>query len=191
VVLEAPQRRLIALAVVAALAGCGGSQSLVPTQKLPQLVLQPGDLPPAFEQFDGGRQVRLDAPPGPRADASRFGRENGWKARYHRGGGASTRGPLVVSSLADLFAQASGAEDDLDAYREQLAAVPGARLLADPQLADGAVASSSEQAGGGRTYTVAWRDRNVTASLTVDGFHVALGDALRLARAQERRIAGA
>jgi hypothetical protein len=192
VVLEAPRRRLIAFALVAALAGCGGSHAeLVPKEKLAQLVLQPGDLPPAFGQFDGGRLVQLDAPPGPRADPARFGREDGWKARYHRAGGESTRGPLVVSSRADLFAKASGAADDLDAYREQLSVVPGARLLADPQLGDGAVASTSQQAGGGRTYTVAWRDRNVSASVAVDGFHVALADVLRLARAQERRIARA
>jgi hypothetical protein len=192
VVLEAPRRPLIAFALVALLAGCGGSDvTLVPKGKLAQLVLQPGDLPSVFQQFDGGRQVQLDAPPGPRADAARFGREDGWKARYHRGGDASTRGPLVVSSRADLFAETGGAKDDLDAYREQLSAVPGARLLADPQLGDGAAAATSTQAGGARTYTVAWRDRNVTASVPVDGFHVALGDALRLARAQERRISRA
>lgn len=190
-VLEAPRRRLIAVALVAALAGCGGHADLVPKGKLAQLVLQPADLSAAFVQFDGGRQVRLDAPPGPRGNPTRYGREDGWKARYHRAGDAATRGPLVVSSRADLFAKAGGAEDDLKAYREQLAAVPGARLLDDPQLADGAVASTSQQAGGARTYTVAWRDRNVSASIEVNGFHLALADALRLARAQERRIAGA
>ena len=190
-VLEAPRRRLIALALLAALAGCGGSHdSLVAKQKLAQLVLQPGDLPAAFQQFDGGRQVQLDAPTGPRASATRFGREDGWKARYHRAGDAATRGPLVVSSRADLFARTSGAADDLKAYREQLASVTGARLLPDPRLADGAVASTSAQ-GSVRTYTVAWRDRNVSASIAVNGFHVALADALRLARAQERRISGA
>jgi hypothetical protein len=193
VVLEAPRRRLIVLtlAAVAVVAGCGGSHArLVPKAKLADLVLQPGDLPAAFAQFDGGRQVQLDNPTGPRRDPARFGREDGWKARYHRGGTKTTRGPLVVSSRADLFAEPSGAADDLDAYRDELAAVPGARALADPKLGDGAVASTSLQAGGVRAFTVAWRDRNVSASVAVDGFdgRVTLADALQLARRQERRI---
>jgi hypothetical protein len=192
VVLEAPRRRLIAAAAVALLlAGCGGSDAgRVQASRLAQLVLAPGDLPAAFTQFDGGRQVRIDAVSGPRKQPERFGREGGWKARYNRPGAKATRGPLVVESRADVFKSADGAGDDLDAYRKQLEAEPGARLVDPPELADEAVASTSLQVGGIRHYTVAWRDRNVTASVAINGFEgrVGLADAVRLARAQERRI---
>ena len=44
-----------------------------------------------------------------------------------------------------------------------------------------------------RYYTVAWRERNATASVSVNGFNgkLTLSDALKLARAQERRMAAA
>jgi hypothetical protein len=194
VVLEAPKRDVKLAAaglLVVALAGCGSSARLVPEAKLSSLVLQPADLPASFRQFDGGRQVRIDAVGGPRQETDRFGRQGGWKARYHRAGaGAATRGALVVESRADVFASADGAAHDLDAYRAQYAAVPGSRSLASPELGDEAVATTQLQVGGIRHYTVAWRDRNVTASIAVNGFdgRLTVADALAYARRQERRI---
>ena len=42
-----------------------------------------------------------------------------------------------------------------------------------------------------RFFTIAWRDRNATASVTVEGFggRVTLAEAVALARKQEARIA--
>jgi len=78
-----PRRSLLASC------GHGGGGASIEKSELPTLVLQPSDLPKAFSQFDEGRQVRIDAHPGPRGDPARFGRVDGWKARY-RWGGART-----------------------------------------------------------------------------------------------------
>jgi hypothetical protein len=182
-------RLALAASLVLMLAACGSSASTLDKAQLPKLVLQPSDLPGAFSRFDEGAQVQADAVTGPRHDPVRFGREGGWKARYHRAGTGATRGALVVESRADVFGDAGGAGKDLDAYRAQLAQLRGRRLAA-PKLGEAAVASTQLQAGGIRFYTIAWRDRNTTASVTVDGFDgkVTLDDALALARLQERRL---
>jgi hypothetical protein len=182
-------RLALAVLLVLTVGACGGSASRIDKAQLPKLVLQPSDLPRAFSRFDEGAQVQADAVAGPRRDAARFGREGGWKARYHRAGTGTTRGALVVESRADVFGDAAGAGKDLDAYRAQLAQLHG-RSLAAPKLGDAAAASTQLQAGGIRFYTIAWRDRNTTASVTVDGFDgkVTLADALALARLQERRL---
>ena len=139
-------------------------------------------------------------PPGPREDPTRFGREGGWKARYKRSGSTGTRGPLVVESRLDLFEGDGGAQDDLDAYeREFKASLEGGlagRLLRVSRLGDRALAITFRQGAGRfatRFFTIAWREANVTASVSVNGFDgkVTTRDALTLARKQQRRIARA
>ncbi|HXH33039.1 MAG TPA: hypothetical protein VNJ54_01355 [Plantibacter sp.] len=187
------RRLLLALAALL-LTGCAGGdgdRDLVRSGDLSRIVLQEADLPQAFIRFDEGRQARADSPTGERADASRFGRQGGWKARYSRAGSPATRGPLVVESLADVFESSEGAEQELRAHREQLSA--GGKLLDAPGLGDGAVAGVMEQGGGPaavRFYTVVWRRGNVTASVVANGFaaRFSLADVLSLARAQDRRI---
>jgi hypothetical protein len=173
--------------------GCGGAR-IVDESKLSTLVLQPGDLPAAFARFDAGRQVQLDRVAGPRFDRSRFGRKDGWKARYNRAGTAATRGPLVVESRSDLFGDAAGATKDLAAYRAQFRRTPGPATRV-ARLGEDAVAVVQDRSGepAARFITVAWRDANVTASVTVNGFAkgLRLADAVALARAQQRHIAAA
>ena len=175
-------------------AGCGGGGT-VPPSKVSKLVLQSADLHGPFTAFDVGRQTQLDRVPGPRSDPERFGREGGWKARYNRPGSAATRGPLVVESRADVFKDAAGATKDLAAYRAQFARQSGARPIRVERLGAGTVAVVQQGAGqpATRLISVAWRDGNVTASVTVNGFAAGLqqADAMTLARAQERRIAAA
>jgi len=163
---------------------------------LPDIVLQPKDLGASFSQFDEGKQTTLDAHSGPRHDPSRFGREEGWKARYRRVG-AIARGAAVVESRADLFGSVSGAEKDLDAYRKELdAEIPGSgattTLLDAPRIGDASVAAELRQAPL-IFFTVAWRDANVTGSVNVQGrtATTTLAGALALARLQERRVARA
>jgi hypothetical protein len=179
-------------------AGCAAGGEGIGEARLPELVLQPRDLPPVWVQFDEGRQIRADAPSGRRADASRFDRKGGWKARYRRPGSVATRGPLVIESRAELFETAAGAEDELKAHEAELGSVsPDAigqrRLIRVPDLGEAAVASSLRQ--GARPprvlfLTVAWRYRNVAASVVVNGFGggVMLADAVALARKQQSRI---
>jgi hypothetical protein len=187
----------VSLVTVVALAACGGSaDKTVKPAQLPKLVLQPRDLSGAFTAFDVGRQVRVDQVRGPRGDPSRFGREGGWKARYNRPGSATTRGPLVVESRADVFKDAAGATKDLAAYRAQFAAQPGGpKPFRVTRLGQGATATLLDRPGrpAARFVSVAWRDGNVTASVTANGFARGLrtGDVVALARAQERHIAAA
>lgn len=192
------QRALLAFCVL--LAGCsfGGDDSGgYERRQLAGLVLQPDDLPPEFDQFDEGRQARADNPSASRADPARFGRQEGWKARYRRSGSASTAGPLVVESRADLFDSASGAEEELDAARRDLEdAQPEWQPIDEPGIGDESFAATLVQGGpltAVRFYQVVWRRDNVTASLSVNGFEprLALADALELAREQDRRISEA
>jgi hypothetical protein len=185
-----PVRSGCALFGLLVVAACGGGDG-IPAAKLPELVLQPGDLPEVWVRFDEGRQGRADAPPGRRADPDRFGREGGWKARYRKPGSRATRGPLVIESRADLFAGEEGAQDDLELLRDELAGglAAGARRIAAPALGDEAVAATVRQ-GAVRFYLIAWRQENVVGAILVNGFSrsLRLSDASELARKQARRI---
>jgi hypothetical protein len=185
---------VLALCVLA-LVGCssGGGGAAVSRAELPSSVLQPADLGAGWARFDAGRQVRADAHPGPRSDAQRFDRIEGWKARYHRVSGSLGK-PSVVESRADLFQGSAGAGKDLDAYRKELAAgIPGSGaevgLLKAPQLGDEAVAAKLRQ-GPLVLFTVAWRRSNATASVLVEGRSgvTTVQDALALASKQDRRL---
>ncbi|MDX6511540.1 MAG: hypothetical protein QOE36_1044 [Gaiellaceae bacterium] len=192
-------RRAATILLLAVLvAGCSGS-SASPKLKsgdLAKLVLQPSDLSKVFDRFDEGRQIRADFHPGPRAKPDRFGRQDGWKARYKRAGGATTPGPLVIESRADVFGDSGGAKKDLDAYAEEFSGTGGARPVDAPKLGDGSRAFEIGQGtatSGVTYYLIAWRDGRFTASLNVSGFtgRVTFADALALARKQEAHLAAA
>jgi hypothetical protein len=186
------------LVLVLLLAGCslgGGDGGSVELTDLPRAVLQPDDLTPAFDRFDEGRQAILDNPGGNRADPQRFGRRDGWKARYRRSGSARTEGPLVVESRADLFESSSGADDELEAAKEDLSEGELEwQPIDEPGIGDESFAATLVQGGGTsevRFYQVVWRHANVSASVNANGFEgqLALEDVLELARKQDRRIA--
>ena len=186
---------LVGLALVSACGSGGGPK--IAKSKLPLLVLQPADLPKPFVRFDEGKLALSDIQPGPRADQKRFGHEGGWKARYHRAGTASTPGPLVVGSFADLFGDSGGARKDLRAYRVQLAqemaTLGGAEHeLHAPKIGDDTVAAVLTQFSL-REYRIFWRYDNATASVLVQGLpdKIAFSAAVALARKQQRRIAAA
>jgi hypothetical protein len=190
-------RSLSLLAFVLVLAACGdGEEPTVTRAELPRVVLQPGDLPRVWVRFDEGRQIGPDAPPGPRADRSRFGRLEGWKARFRRPGSSTTSGALVIESRADLFEDVDGAERDYDLLANE--PIPGATAGRDPapQLGDEALAASflqGNEQNGVRFYVIAWREDNVVAALAANGFarSFTLEQALALARKQARRLARA
>ncbi len=190
------QRALLipGLVVTVLLAGCGGSHD-VPASALDALVLQQRDMGPAYSKFSSGPQVLLDTQGTLRADPGRYGRKGGWIARYRRVGPAAAGGPLVVESRADVFGGADGAKTDLRAYGDVLAKTAGSQLrtLRLPPIGAAALGVTFLQAGAKpvRFFTIAWRDRNATASVTVEGFggRVTLAEAVALARKQEARIA--
>jgi hypothetical protein len=190
-------RAVLALALLAGCSFGGDDGAAVELGELPRLVLQPADLPEALERFDEGRQVLADSPGGSRADPERFGRRDGWKARYHRPGTSRTPGPIVVESRVDLFDSSGGAEDDLEAARRDLQEGELEwRPIDEPGLGDESFAATVVEGGVGsgvRYYQVYWREANVTAFLNVNGFEerLALGEVLELARKQERRISRA
>ncbi len=181
------------------LAGCGGGRGSNATPlgraALPKAVLQPGDLPGSYARFDFGQQRKADSHPGPRADPGRFGRLQGWIARFRREGPATAPGPLVIESRADLFGDAEGAKRDLHAYRDefhlmQLAGGGNVTITGQQGLGDAAVSETFRQSEV-VYYTVAWQENNLTASLTTSGFsrRLTLADTLALARKQAARIA--
>jgi hypothetical protein len=187
------------------LGGCvvGDDEKQIDRSAVSTLVLAPGDLPAVWVPFNSGRQVSADAPAGARSNPQRFGRLDGWIARFRRPGSQQTSGPLVIESRADLFESAGGARDELATARSEVGTAIGARPatepLADPDLGEEAFAATILQKSGGggiadvRFYLITWRHQNVVATLFVNGFDqkVTLAQALDLARAQERRIARA
>jgi hypothetical protein len=192
-------RALALLLAVVLLVGCsivgdGDSGVLGKPGVLQKLVLQPEDLPQVFLRFDEGQQGIADMPAGQRGDATRFGRNGGWKARYRRSGTTKTEGPLVIASLVDLFESSDGAKEDLEAVRSELEDGELPWKSADsPELGDESVAGSFEQGSGATRvayFRITWRRENVTATLEVNGFHdrVELADAVELARKQANRI---
>jgi hypothetical protein len=158
------------------LAGCaGGGEPLVDEEALPRLVLQPADLAAEYRRFDEGRLVRAD---GPRGSA-------GWKARYTWRGVTGAAVPLVVESRVDLFASSGDAKADL---RDVLGRLEG-RSTDAPELGEDAAATTFTR-GAVRFFVVAWRERNVVATLSVNGFDgkVRDTDVLGLAREQAARL---
>jgi hypothetical protein len=188
---------LVVAGSLASLAACGSSSNNVSSNELNRLVLRERDVGLGFSSFYFGRQARLDTAGTSRSDPARFGRQGGWIARYHRAGSAKSRGPLVIESRADVFGGSRGARSELDAYRRDFAIVPGTqvRSFSVTQLGTEAAGVTWVQPGAlpVRSYSIAWRDRNVAASVTVQGFDGRFdrAAAVRLARAQERLIAGA
>jgi hypothetical protein len=192
--------RRAVLVLVLGLAGCsigGGDDATIDLDELPATVLQPEDVPAVFARFDEGRQVLADNPGGSRVDPNRFGRRDGWKARYHRSGTPRTAGPIVVESRVDLFESSSGAEDELEAARGDLREGELEwQPIDEPGLGDESFAGTLVQPGAGagiRHYHVYWRSDNVMAFMNVNGFEgrLTLEEVLELARKQESRISGA
>jgi hypothetical protein len=135
--------RVAVLVCLFLLGACaGGRRDAVERNELEHVVLQPADVPTVFERFDVGRLLRTDQPGGgERADPARFGRQDGWKARYKRSGTQETRGPLVL---------------ERGVSRET-----AAESLEDPALGDEAVAVTFLQPGTMRDvhfYMVVWRE---------------------------------
>ncbi len=193
---------LLLLVTALALAGCsiggddGGSAS-IEVGELKNLVLQPGDVPRVFVRFDEGRQGLAEAPGGSRGQQDRFDRLEGWKARYRRAGTRQTKGPLVISSLVDVFESTGGAGDDFEALRTDLLEGDLKWQPVDaPHLGDEAVAMTLTE-GSGQTevtyFVIAWREDNVVASLDANGFggKITLDDVVSLARKQAQRTSEA
>jgi hypothetical protein len=185
----------LALGIVLLTAACDGS-STITAGKLSQLVLTEQDMP-GFTTFYNGTQVRLDNQGTNRIDSSRFGREGGWIARLRPSDSAAASGPLVVESRADVFKNSDGAKSDFAAYRAELSATNAGDLkqFGVPGLAQDAVGVTFTEAGARtlRFFRIAWRDRNATASVTVEGFDGDLtqDEAVALAQKQEKHIKGA
>jgi hypothetical protein len=186
-----PLRGVALLALTAVLmAGCD-SQAAIAKDKLSALVLSQKEMPSGFSEFYNGPQVRLDNQGTVRSDASRDGREGGWITRLRRADPGQTQGPLVIESRADLFKDSSGAKADLAAYRVVFSRASGTDLknVAVSGLGEEAVGITFTQPGGRtlRYYRIAWRYRNATASVLIEGFdgELSLNDAESLARKQE------
>lgn len=137
-------------------------------------------------------QVRADQPRSRvRGSPTRFGRVQGWKARYRRPGSAQTSGPLVIESRVDLFKTADGARKELEAHGRDLP--EGLRVLARAPVGEGGFTATGRQGTGQftiRFYLIAWRMGDTTASVFLNGFEgkVKQAQAIELARKQQLRM---
>jgi len=159
------------------------------TGDLERMVLLTEDLEGrAWTRFDWGKQASTDQPSGQRSDPARFGRRDGWKARYRRPGSRQTVGPLVVESRADVFEDSEGATSDFDAYGNELQDA-GSMLEELTDLGDRGFVATLVQ-DDVRFYLVQWRDDNAVAAVNVNGFDGKLTreHALELARKQQARM---
>jgi hypothetical protein len=190
---------LLAAALALLATGCFGggddSGSSVSASEGESLVLQQEDVGSRLTQFDQGVQRRADFSP-PRDDPNRLDRQGGWKARFSRIGTPRTDGPLVVSSLADLFGSDDDAAEDFELYGESLDQfiTAGGREVPVSGLGDESRAVTYSQGLKPNVihhYAIAWRNGPVTASVTANGFRLTAAQALALARAQEARIRAA
>ena len=185
------RRAAFGIVLVLAVAGCRGSSATISVSDLGRRVLLPPDLGKPFSAFDNGPQIGLDNAGTPRSDPARFGREGGWIARYHRSGGPATRGPLVVESRVDVFKSESGAKSDFGEYRSMLTQQPGItpHAIPPPVLGDAAFATTFTQPGTLtlRFFRIAWRYRNATASVTVEGWNGKLTRVEAVALAQKQQ----
>lgn len=91
-----------------------------------------------------------------------------------------------MESKADLFGDAEGAEQDLESYEEDLREL---ETVDAPEVGDETLALTARQ-GELRFFTLAWRYRNATASITVNGFdgQLTLDHVGELALKQQRRL---
>ncbi len=193
-----PVRRRVTCVLLlgaALLAGCSGNGPAVAKSELPGLVLQPKDLGEGYKQFDEGRLAISDQPGGTRSDPARFGRIDGWKARYQGEPGSGPGAGEVVESRADLFADGDGAQKESAALRKELTGEQsGGKLVPRKGLGDEAFVLVRPPLPGGRAtfVTVSWRAGNVTASVLLAGTRThADKQAVHLARAQQQRISTA
>ncbi len=187
----------VALALAAVLlvsAGCGASnQHWIAASSGPGLVLQPAAVP-GLTQFADRPQAAYEL----HGTATRYGRLGGWVARYHLAPESPQKGVLVVESRVDLFPNGKDAERDFGAQAAALG--DGLKGVAHHQIS---VARIGDETAGltiiqqalkkVRFYTVLWRTRNATASVTGEGYdgQITLGSVLRLARRQNARLAAA
>lgn len=168
--------------------GAGGYEA----GRLEQMVLLGEDLEGSgWTRFGWGKQSRTDQPTGPRSDPARFGRVDGWMARYRRPGSSQTSGPLVVESRADVFDDPDGATRDFDEYGAELQTA-GTPLEEVPDLGERAIVATLAQQDV-RFFLVLWRDQNAVAAVNVNGFDGKLTreQALELARTQQARMTAA
>ncbi len=152
---------------------------------------------PGFTAFENGPQVRLDNEGTNRSDPSRFGREGGRIARLRPTDSAARKGPLLVESRADLFKGSDGAKSDFGAYLGQLTGRNGGdqKEVGTAGLPQDSKGITFTQPGGRtlRFFRIAWRERNATASITVEGFDgdITQAQAIELAKKQETHMKGA
>jgi hypothetical protein len=187
------RRGVVALAVLglAVVAGCGSS-SRISSADVKHLVLTKADLHGQFQPFSKGPTAGLDTQGTSRSSPGRFGRKAGWVVRFRRIG-AAKKGAAIVVSTVDVFGDSGGASSDLEAYGNDFArqAKDGlAERFTVSGLGDKSAAVGVAGPGGGKTFVVAWIERNASASVTAIsvGKDITLADVVSLARLQQKRL---
>ena len=167
---------LVAVVAVVACAACGSSSHAVDPKSLPQLVLQPADLP-SWTRFEN------DA--GTAADAGVLGSHNrtgAWIARYRSPSG-------VVVSRVDLYRSSSDAKDVFSQLRSEASSGSAVRSVPTPPVGDERVGYLTGTLQMLRT--IFWRRANAIGSIVVQGRDVSKPDAGALSEKVDARMKAA
>jgi hypothetical protein len=181
--------------VLAACSGGGGGHA-IGSRDLPKLLLQREDVSSIFKRLEAGPETIADLG-GNEANGTRFGREGGWKARYRRVRDVSAPGAYILDSRAEVFKGSDGASKSFDSVRSAIEKspllVPRHVEIFTPNVGAEAFGATVVQRPGRRAVrlvTIIWRNGNVKASLSANGFadQLSVDDVVALARAQDRHI---
>jgi hypothetical protein len=188
----------VAVFVVVALAsgGCGDSSGEnLSENELAKLVVQPSDVP-RLSRFQNEREIMSQQSPVLGRDPHRFGRQNGWVARYRRPRGSN--GPLILASGVDMFAKRSGASDffgKVTKVNEANAAGSGMKSADGDDLGDErqVLATPSGRPGSVRFVLAVWRTGRFVGSISASGYsgRISSDDVVALAKRADRRLATA
>lgn len=185
---------LVACALVITACGAHTAEPLSDEQ-LQTLVLQSADLPRTLERFSSDHELRSEQSPILEGDSGRFGRQNGWVARYRRSGNPRLRGPLTVASTIEMFGRSAGASKYLHAVEKrdrEVASLTGLKELRVSAI--GATSHGLESAhaprGSIRYVIVTWREGRFVGIVSASGYAELMSarDVVALARSQEKRV---
>jgi hypothetical protein len=156
-------------------------------------VLQQSDVGPGYQQFAEGRTGRVELSSALEGDPRRFGRQDGWTARYRSV--SKRRGLLTLFSTVDVFGATSGAEDFYDTTRkraDESGKLTGIVATEAPSLGDEsfAVATERSRRGAFKYFVYTWRRGRYVAMVAASGIspQPTAGAVTGLARKQANRI---
>ena len=186
-------RIAVLVLVMLALAACGESSGKkLSDAALAKLVLQPAELR-GLDRFANEQEIMSQQSPVLGRDPHRFGRQNGWVARYRRLRGND--GPLTLASGVEAFGKSSGASDFFDEVtelNERNAAGSHMKAADGDDLGDErrVLATPPGRPGSVRFVLAVWRTGRFVGSISASGYsgRISPADVIALVKRQDERL---